>query len=471
MTLAQFIDVVRRYVWWVVLLVVLGAACGVAAAVLQPPQYRAQAKVFVSVGGATVSDLNQGGTFSEARVTSYAQLATSPRVLRAAARRAGLTSSVRDLAGSVSAVADADTVILTITATRNRPRAAALLANAVAQETIDAVTEVERAGRGASPLVHLALFQRAEPPNDPSSPRLAVAVVLGVLAGLVAGIGTALLRGSVDTKIRSVDALRRAAPTTVLAEIPVDDDMTRSPLIDLGNRYSERAEAFRQLRTHLTFTNVDGGQQSIVVTSAVPGEGKSSTAVNLALVMAQNGLDVLLVDADLRRPTTADQLGIESRVGLSTVLAHQVELEDAVQTVGEHGLRVLASGRVPPNPSELLASRQMELLMATVREQYEHVVIDAPPLLPVTDPAVLAAMATGVVLVGSVDGRVTNGQMAQAVATLDTVGARVLGVVANRVPVRGRPASYGGYRPSVPMSESPRRSRRSRPDDDRGAGS
>jgi capsular exopolysaccharide synthesis family protein len=461
MTLTQFFAVIRRRRWWVAAMTLLGVSAAVAISLVQTPMYRAETSVFVSVSGSsTVNDLSQGGTFSEARVASYAQLATSPSVLRAAARAAHVDDSVTELQRSVSATPTADTVILTITATQADRTAAAALADAVAKTMISVVGGIERTDEAGDTLVKLSVFQKASVPAAPVTPRVPVNVALGLLGGLGIGIAAALIRQTVDTKIRSVEELRALTDATVLAEIPVDEDMQQSPLIAPDNGYSVRAEAFRQLRTHLTFTNIEGGSQTVVVTSAVPGEGKSSTAVNLALMLAQNEHRVLLLDADMRRPSTSDTLGIESRVGLSTVLTHQVELEDAIQVVGDHGLHVLSAGRVPPNPSELLGSRGMALMMETVAVDYDYVIIDAPPVLPVTDPTVLAAHASGVLFVSSVDGRATNGEVQHAFETLHALDLRVLGVVANRVTAQRRPSMYYAYEQKAPVSESPRRARR-----------
>ncbi len=462
MTLAQFIAVVRRRRWIVLPTALVGVGVGLLLALVQPPLYRAEASVFVSVGGATVTDLSQGNTFSESRVASYVQLANSPRVLLAAAQRAGVRRDVEVLRSRVQAAAVSDTVILAISATDGDPAKAAALADAVAAELVDVVDQIERADDRGRPLVELSVFQHAQEPDDPASPRPAVNAVLGLIAGLGVGVAIALVLETIDTKLRSVDALRQVGGRSVLAEIPLDEDALTSPLIDVDNRYSERAEQFRQLRTHLTFTNIDGGSQAIVVTSATPGEGKSSTAVNLALMLAQSGQRVVLVDADLRRPSTGEYLGLESSVGLSTLLTHQVELGDVLQPYGSSGLHVLASGRVPPNPSELLGSRTMEVLVADLKRLFDFVVIDAPPVLPVTDPTVLASRVNGVLFVASVDGRVSNHAVQAALLRLDAVGARVLGTVANRVRVGRKAAQYYGYEPAVRGDERPRRFSRSK---------
>ncbi len=464
MTLSQFLEVIRRRWISALALVLLATSAAVGVTLVQAPEYRASSEVFVSVAaGSSVTDLSQGNNFSAARVKSYTALALTPRVLGAAAKQLGLPAGT-DLSKVVTASSTDETVIISLSATSTSPARAAAIANAVTTQLVAVVDEVERSSQ-QSDLVHLSVFQQAKAPTMPFAPRIPVNLAIGVLAGLALGVAQAVLREVLDTRLRSFDALRRLTTASVLGEFGVDDTIAKHPLVAVDNRYSTRAESFRQLRTHLTYTNLDGGPQSIVVTSATPGEGKSSTAVNLALMLAQNGSRVLLVDADLRRPTTGTYLGIESRVGLSTVLTRQVALDDAIQEVGgDNPLHVLAAGRVPPNPSELLSSSRMADLVRELESRYDVVIVDAPPLLPVTDPAVLGAICSGVLLVVSVNGQTRRAEFVAAEQTLRQVGARLLGLVVNRLPAQRRMKTYYNYEPSAPVSESPRRSSRARND-------
>ncbi|ROQ17734.1 MULTISPECIES: polysaccharide biosynthesis tyrosine autokinase [unclassified Curtobacterium] len=462
MTLAQFLDVLRRRWPSVLVVTVLATATAIGLSFVQTPQYRASSEVFVSVAaGSSVTDLSQGNNFSAARVKSYTALAVTPRVLGAAAQQLGLPRGT-DLSSVVSATSTNDTVIIVVSATSASPTRAAAIANAVTEQLVGVVDEVERSAQ-KNALVHLSVFQPAHAPSVPYAPRASVTIAVGLLAGLALGLAQAVLREVLDTRLRSFEALRRLSGASVLGEFAVDESVAKHPLVSSEHSYSTRAESFRQLRTHLTYTNLDGASQSIVVTSATPGEGKSSTAVNLALMLAQNGSRVLLVDADLRRPTMGTYLGIESRVGLSTVLTRQVQLDDAVQVVGaDNPLHVLAAGRVPPNPSELLSSSRMVDLVRQLEASYDYVIVDAPPILPVTDPAVLGAICSGVLLVASVNGQTKRADFVAAELTLRQVGARVLGLVVNRLPAQRRAKTYYNYEPSAPVSESPRRSSRAR---------
>ncbi|ROP74846.1 polysaccharide biosynthesis tyrosine autokinase [Curtobacterium sp. PhB115] len=457
MTLVQFLDVVRRRWLTIAIAVVVGVATAYGATQLQTPEYQSEAGVFVSVSGSdSISDLSQGNNFSAARVKSYAALATTPEVLRAAATAAGLHGPAAAIGGTVGVTTDPDTVIISITATATDANRAAAVANAVAAELIDKVATVER--RTGSAIVHLSVIEKAMPAGSPFTPRVPVNIALGLLGGLAIGLAGALLREVLDTRLRSTEVLHRLIDTSVLGEFPIDDSVRDHPLLDATNRYTPRAEAFRQLRTQLTFTNLEGSSQSLVVTSARPGEGKSTTAVNLAMTLAQNGGRVLLVDADLRRPKIGDYLGLESRVGLTTVLARQVALEDAIQTIGDtNPLAVLASGRVPPNPSELLGSQHMAELVRELERRYDYVIVDAPPALPVTDPAILGAICSGVLLVVSMNGHVRRADVQAAHERMQRIGARVLGVVLNKTTLQRKERSYYHYEASAPLSESPRR--------------
>jgi succinoglycan biosynthesis transport protein ExoP len=207
---------------------------------------------------------------------------------------------------------------------------------------------------------------------------------------------------------------------------------------------SPRAEAFRQLRTNLQFVEVTDNGRTFVVTSSVPGEGKSTTSANLAITLAEAGSKVLLIDGDLRRPKVAEYMGIEGAVGLTDHLIGHAELDDVVQPWGGGNLEVLPAGQVPPNPSELLGSKAMIKLLADLDKKYDTVIIDAPPLLPVTDAAILAKLVSGgaIMVIGS--DKITKNQLGAAITNLDTVGGRLVGIIMNLLPAKGANA-YGYY--------------------------
>jgi len=243
-----------------------------------------------------------------------------------------------------------------------------------------------------------------------------------------------------DTKIRGEADLRNVTNAPVLGGIAFDPDSARKPLLTQSPHQSPRAESFRQLRTNLQFANISGRANSVLVTSSVPGEGKSTTATNLAIALAQAGQAVCLVDADLRRPMIDDYLGLDRMAGLTTALVGTIDVNDLLQPWGEDRLYVLASGQIPPNPSELLGSMEMKDLIERLEKAFDTVIIDAPPLLPVTDAAVLSQHVGGAIIVVSAQ-TTRRQQLEKSLTSLELVGAKVLGVVLNRLPIKG-PDSY-----------------------------
>ncbi len=201
-------------------------------------------------------------------------------------------------------------------------------------------------------------------------------------------------------------------------------------LISLTNPKSPIAEQFRTIRTNIQFSSVDEALQTIIVTSSGPGEGKSTNTANLAVVFAQQGKRVLLIDADLRKPTVHYTFRTENHVGLSNVLTRQLTLEEAISTTAQEKLWVLSSGPIPPNPSELLGSKNMQVLLEQAKEEYDVIVIDTPPVLAVTDAQILANLADGVVLVVS-SGKTERDSAKKAKELLESAKAKILGVVLN----------------------------------------
>ncbi len=354
-----------------------------------------------------------------------------------------------------------NTVLINVSVTDSSPVGAAAAAQAVANSLVKAVDQLETPKAGGTSPVHLSVVTPATAPGSPSSPNTRLNLVFGLLAGLVVGIGVALVRATLDHTIQSESDLRRATSTPLLGGIAFDGEASKKPLLAAVSDQTPRAESFRQLRTNLQFANVSTHAKSVLLTSSVPGEGKSTTATNLAISLAQAGNSVCLVDADLRRPMVGEYLGLDSTVGLTTALLGSLDAEDLLQAWGEDNLFVLTSGRIPPNPSELLGSQEMKALLTRLEGSFDFVIIDAPPLLPVTDAAVLAQHVGGVVLVvGSK--RVKIHDVERAISALELVDADLLGAVLNRIPAKG-PDAYAYTYSSIPAKQSTRRSPASRP--------
>jgi succinoglycan biosynthesis transport protein ExoP len=451
----EYLDVLRKRWVTIAASVVVALLAALAVLLTLTPMYRASSQVYVAArGGTSLNDMIQGSNFTVRKVKSYAELATSPRVLEPVIETVGLDDSVTSLAARVQAEQPADTVLITLNVSDPSPEIAAQTADAIAESLSVVIPELERSADDAKAPVAISLVRSATAPSQPVSPNTTLTIALGLFLGVFAGVGLAFLREVLDTKIRSQGDVQKLTDSSIIGAITFDDGAAGHPLIVQESPGAPRAEAFRRLRTNLQFLEVTGGSRIFVITSALPGEGKSTTSINLAITLADAGSRVLLVDADLRRPSVSGYLALEGSVGLTTVLIGKVGHEDAVQPWGTSNLHVLPSGQVPPNPSELLGSQNMAALLTELGEAYDVVIIDTAPLLPVTDGAILSKMTGGaVVVVGA--GITHRPQLTEALGALHTVGAKVLGVVVNRLaPVERTGYGYEGYYTEGPVGSA-----------------
>jgi len=421
---------------WASVLATLGVALLLALAVtaLMPARYTATAKMFFSArSGQSITELNEGTTFAASQMSSLADIATSPLVLDPVVKDLGLDVTAEELAESLRVTVPEGTAILQISATAPTAQGSADLVNAVAGELSDASDGLFPAAADGAEAVHATIHTPGAVPAAPSVPNPGVNLVLGVVLGLLVGVGVAVLREARDTRVRGELDLADVTDATVLARlgrVAVAEDT----VFMQADPHGQRAEAVRALRTNLHFLTATGSTRTIVVTSATAGEGKTTTAVNLAVALADTGTSVLLVDADMRRPAVGRTLGIEGRAGLSTLLIGRATLEDLVQRWGDRPLDVLPAGQVPPNPSELLSSLPMADLLAEAAGRYDVVIVDSPPVLAVTDASVLSTITGGTLMVVAT-GRHRKAELRDALDRLDHVGARVLGLVLNRADV------------------------------------
>lgn len=441
MDLRDYLRIVRQDWLLIFASTLLGLLIGGLLSVSTKPTYTSGTQLFVAISSSgSVQELQQGNSFSQARVQSYVKTVTSPLVLQPAIDSLGLDSSPAELAERVKASTDLNTVLIDISVTDQSPIQAAATAQAIANSLIATVDELEKPRNGGISPISLSVTKPATAPTSPSAPNIRLNLLISLIAGAAIGLVAAVLRSSLDVRIRGEADLRRVTNAPLLGGIAFDQDATKKPLITQALPQSPRTESFRQLRTNLQFANVAGQAKSVLVTSSLPGEGKSTTATNLAIAMAQAGLTVCLVDADLRRPMVSEYLGLERNAGLTTALIGSANVNDLLQPWGEDELYVLTSGQIPPNPSELLGSEAMNELLAHLEQAFDAVVIDAPPLLPVTDAVVLSQMVGGVLLVIGTQ-KVKQQDVEKSLRALDLVDASLMGVVLNRMPAKG-PDSY-----------------------------
>lgn len=458
MDIHDYLRVLRRNVVLIISTTLIGAAVGALMALNTAPRYQAAAQLVVVAQSPTGSsaELNLGRTYAQQAVTSYVALVSSALVLQPVIDDLGLETEPSQLAGRVQASAQLNSLAITITVTDGNPSQAARLANAIGESFATVVVEqLEKHPDDASSPIRIDTLQAATVPVAPVAPNIRLSVLIGALVGLAAGIGLAALRTVLDTRIRSTTDIERATTAPLLGAIALNPKAAQQPLIVAANGKDPRAEGFRTLRTNVQFLAIGGGPAVYVVTSAGPGEGKSTTAANLAIAFAESGARVALVDGDLRLPRVADYFGIEGGVGLSDVLAGRIAASEAMQRWGRGTLFVLPAGTVPPNPAELLGSSAMSSLIGELKRAFDIILIDAPPVLLVTDAAVIANRADGALLVAAA-GRTTVPRLTAAVESIEKIDAKVLGTIVTMLPTTGVDKSaYGEHSYGATHQQAP----------------
>jgi succinoglycan biosynthesis transport protein ExoP len=444
MTLVDYGRVLRERLPSLLAGLVAGLGAALLVVLLVPPTYSATISMYVSAQtDQDNTDAYQGAQLSQARVVSYVELVTRPRVTRAVIDDLRLAMTPAELAAQLSASSEQDSVLLDVRVDGKDPGEVVAVAGAVGRVFPAAVDELERPLRtGVTPPVTVRVVEPVDS-AERTSPRWPVVVAFGLLAGLVAGAALALLRHTTDTSVRSAGTLAAAVDLPLLATTYVERSASAGLVPTRDVPISPTAEAIRRLRTNLVYLDVDDPPRVLAVASSVPAEGKTTVACDLALALAAGGSEVLLIEADLRRPGIADRLGVERTVGLTTVLAGRLDLTGAVRRT-THGAAVLTSGPLVPTPGELLASHRMAAVLAEARARYDHVVVDTAPLLTVSDSAALMPLVDGVLLLcrwGSTSGT----KLAQSVDILRAVSARALGVVLTLAPARQAPDDTNGY--------------------------
>lgn len=301
---------------------------------------------------------------------------------------------------------------------------------------------------------NISVIEVAIPPEVPVAPRRLMTVMAALFLSTLFGMGLALVLEYLDDTIRSTEEIEAYLQLPALAAIPrmdsaqkrklllvgagegeVDDDVLNSELLIHADSRSSLAEAYRHLRTSILLSTAGRAPRSLLITSSLPSEGKTTTATNTAISLAQTGAKVLIIDADMRRPRLHSIFGIENRYGLSTLLSNELtdeEIDKAVTRDERSKLYMMTSGPVPPNPAELIGSEQMATLLKMLQQRFTHIVVDSPPIASFTDGVLIASMVDGVILVVH-SGRSSRQVVRRTRQLLNEIGAKIFGVVLNQV--------------------------------------
>ncbi len=454
MELRQFAQLLRMRWLTIAACALLGLALAFGVAMLQPKTYTADASgILQSVDNDGGSGL-AGDQLAQSRAATYVSAAESRSVAERVIDELGLDASPEGLVGMISVENPEDSTLIRITANGSSPQEAHNLAQAWVTSLGEEIKQLQEDGSGRI-YVELYPTDTANLPTAPSSPNYRMYMAAGLVGGALLGIAYAVLRGVFDRRIRSPKDIEEAFGYSVLGEIPADKQLEkgRKVFADGGTHHADSrdstaavSEAIKELRTNLQYSNVDNPPRTIVVTSPLPGEGKTTTAANLAVSMSLAGEYTILVDSDLRRPSVHKICrGAISDAGVTDVLAGRAEVTDVAQMWNAtERLMLLTSGSLPPNPSELLSSKAYGQLISDLASE-ATVIIDAPPLLPVTDAAVVSGQADGVLVVCTA-GKTTYEMLHKALLNVERAGGHVIGIVLNRMPRRGPNArSYGYY--------------------------
>jgi len=508
--LRTYLQVLRRRWYWIVACVVLFGAAAGGYSVVQHKQYTASAQLLVlPSAGVTLPGSAAQQVISSTDVLTELQLLTTAPVKDKVQRELGSVPNV-------TASEVGQTNVIAVAATANSPTLAAKIANAYAnafvayQQTTSSATltaaehqlqteiaavaaqlatlqSAPSSSANASQIAALATQQAtlneelatlqvngaastggvqvvtpAKAPTSPSSPKPVQDGIIAATLGLLLGIGIAFLADHFDDAVYSKEeAGHLAGNAPVLGVVPRIRSWKRrsdTVLATVDSRNSSVAEAYRSVRTSLQFAGHDGDMKTILVTSPSAGEGKTSTIANLGVVLAQADQRVVIVSCDLRRPRLGDFYGLSESPGFTSVILGRSSLGDAIQTVeGIGNLFFVGSGDVPPNPTELLASGAAREIFTKLRQAFDIVLLDSPPLLPVTDAVIMARMADATLLVIAA-GETKRSQVEEAAEMLAQVDASRVGVILNEVEVGGRYGyrdrygSYGTYVPPTPKS-------------------
>lgn len=421
--------------WWVmVIAAILGGALAFGYSATKTPIFQSSASIWLSLRSASSgSDINQGSTYTQNQMLSFARLAESAVVIdevRNDLASDGIDLSEIELRRAISVTIPQNTVVMDITAASADPERAAAIVNSVSAHVTDVVYDVAPKDERGQSTVEATVIDPGVPAAFQTSPNKSQDAVLGIIIGGLLSTLALSAWALLDRRVRSSAALAEVSDLPLLGLIPRRGG-AKGGAAFLVSPNGSAAEAYRQVRSGLRFAAVEKKIDVLAVTSSIASEGKTTTSVNLALAYAELGQRVVLVDADLRRPSVARMLGLENAVGLASVLVDAVSVEDAVMTTAS-GLDVLTAGEHAPNPAQLLASHRMKELVYSLRAKYDLVVIDTAPLLSVADATIITQYVDGTLVVVNTR-KTSKGQLERCLGALRSAGANLAGFVLNNV--------------------------------------
>lgn len=436
MTLEDLLKVTRQQIGLIVLGLILGLASAAGLVYATPVTYSASAIAYVRVTMPDDAGVGGAGAYYSAsqlanqKVKAFVSVFSSQAVAQGVIDTLGLETTPSALAGTIQASNQANSLTITVTATGETPKRAQVIADETVHQAQQQIKQLE----GENSPVEIVLMSSSTLSSTAKNPSVVKYVGAGAVGGLTLGYALALLRALLDKRVRTSEDVSSVMDEPVIGMLPFSDVFAQGPEEPEHDYRAE--ESLRKLRTNLRYARVDQGLHKLIVTSSVQGEGKSTVSTNLARVMALAGEEVVLIEGDMRRPVFKERFNLSShQTGLSQLLVGTTTLDQAVVQTKVPGLHVIPAGDTPPNPSELLGSERLNQLIDFLAAD-RLVIIDAPPVLPVTDAVALSERMDGVVLVARAK-KTTTDQLKLTKDTIERGGGTVLGVVLNQVAVSG----------------------------------
>jgi capsular exopolysaccharide synthesis family protein len=461
----EYLRIFSRYWWVIVILTVVGGAIGWATWQFSTREYQSTATLFVATqNGTTVTEAYQNNLFSTDRANSYASLATSEQVAARAVDQLKGSITPEELKGKITAVAAPKTVLFNVSVTDSDPALAQTYANAVTDQLVGLVSELETSRRGGTPAAGAVVVDEADYPIKPMGMAMPVRVAVGAAGGLLLGILAAILVGALDRRVRGREPVADSTESAVIGGLPADPSRSKVAVVEL-DRDGLYAERLRELRTNLRFARLADDPEPpkvIAITSPSAGEGRTTLAIDLAATLAEAGRNVILVDGDFRGSALGDRLPLTGPMkksaaarGLSTTIAGESNVVEAIISdvpMGHHRVSFLPTGPIPSRPGELWASDRATELLDELGDAYDYVIVDTPPLGQYNDGALVAALSDGALLLARIR-RTTSAKLRRGVQTLEGANAILIGTVATFEP--GHRRQLNSSKPAASSQEPP----------------